>query len=141
MNIKIKYLRDIEKVSIIENGDWIDLRSGESRFIRKNTYEAIPLGVAMELPKGYSAILAPRSSLFSKYGVICANSFGIIDNSYNGDRDEWHFLVYATRDTYIEKNARICQFRIIKQQPDIELTEVISLGNKNRGGIGSTGDK
>ena len=141
MVIKIKYLRDIDKVNIIKNGDWIDLRCAEATYIRKNEYKAIPLGVAMEIPEGYTAIVAPRSSLFSKYGIICANSFGVIDNSYSGDSDEWHFLAYSTRYTYIEKGARICQFRLIKQHPEIEFLEVETLGNENRGGLGSTGDK
>jgi dUTP pyrophosphatase len=92
----------------------------------------------MELPEGYEAILAPRSSTH-KYGILCANSIGIIDESYKGDNDEWHFPAYAVRDTYITKNTRIAQFRIIKHQPEITLVEVDTLGNENRGGIGSTG--
>lgn len=99
----------------------------------------IPLGVAMELPHGYEALVAPRSSTFRKYGVILANSLGVIDESYKGDNDEWHFLAYAVRDTVIHKNERICQFRIIKHQPLILLKEVDHLGNEDRGGIGSTG--
>ena len=43
------------------------------------------------------------------------------------------------RDTHIPKNERICQFRIVKHQPEIELIEVEELGNQDRGGIGSTG--
>lgn len=68
-----------------------------------------------------------------------ANSIGIIDESYKGDNDEWNFLAYAMRDTEIKKNERICQFRIIGHQPEIEIKEVDALGNENRGGIGSTG--
>lgn len=99
----------------------------------------IPLGVAMELPHGYEALVAPRSSTFKKYGLILANSIGIIDESYKGDNDEWNFLALAVRDTKIHKNERICQFRIIQHQPLIHLEEVETLGNADRGGIGSTG--
>lgn len=137
--IKIKYLRDIEKIKGIAVGDWIDLRAAEDVTMRADEYKMIPLGVAMELPAGYEALVAPRSSTFKKYGVLLANSIGIIDESYKGDNDEWNFLAYAVRDTVIPKNERICQFRIIKHQPTIKLVEVETLGNADRGGIGSTG--
>ena len=100
---------------------------------------AIPLGIAMELPSGYEAWIVPRSSTYKNYGVLLANGIGIIDETYNGDHDEWHFLAYATRDTYIPKNDRICQFRIMRHQPIICFNEVETLGNPDRGGIGSTG--
>lgn len=137
--IKIKYLRDIMKIERFNTGDWVDLRSAVDVTMKAGEFRMIPLGVAMELPHGYEALVAPRSSTFRKYGVILANSIGIIDESYKGDNDEWNFLAYAVRDTIIRKNERICQFRIIEHQPFIQLTEVTSLGNADRGGIGSTG--
>jgi dUTP pyrophosphatase len=51
----------------------------------------------------------------------------------------WRMPVYAVRDTVIHVNDRICQFRIFENQPKITFDEVESLGNKNRGGFGSTG--
>ena len=137
--IKIKYLKDIQKIERFNVGDWIDLRASENVTMKAGEYRMIPLGVAMELPKGYEALVAPRSSTFRKYGILLANSIGIIDESYKGDNDEWNFLAYAVRDTKIRKNERICQFRIIQHQPLIHLQEVDSLGNADRGGIGSTG--
>ena len=137
--IKIKYLRDIEKIKPIACGDWIDLRAAEATVMKAGEYKLIPLGVAMELPKGYEALVAPRSSTFNKYGILLTNSIGVIDESYKGDGDEWNFLAYAVRDTVIPKNERICQFRIIKHQPTVIFDEVETLGNADRGGIGSTG--
>lgn len=137
--IRIKYLTDIDKIEKISVGDWIDLRCAEDTEILAGEYKMIPLGVAMELPKGYEAIVLPRSSTFKKYGILLANSMGVIDNSYCGDNDEWKFLAFADRQTFIPKNERICQFRIIKNQPEIEFEEVETLGNADRGGIGSTG--
>ena len=137
--IKIKYFNDVQEIEALEVGDWIDLRSAESVDIKAGEYKLIRLGVAMELPEGYEALVAPRSSTFKNYGILLANSLGIIDESYKGDNDEWKFLAYATRDTHVEKNGRICQFRIIEHQPKIKLTKVESLGNADRGGIGSTG--
>lgn len=137
--IKIKYLRDIKKIERFNVGDWIDLRAAVDVTMKAGEYRMIPLGVAMELPHGYEALVAPRSSTFKKYGLMLANSVGIIDETYKGDNDEWHFLAFAMRDTVIHKNERICQFRIIEHQPLIHLEEVERLGNTDRGGIGSTG--
>lgn len=137
--IKVKYLRDIEKIKPIEVGDWIDLRASINISLRAGEWAYIPLGVAIELPKGYEAIVVPRSSTFKNYGVLQANSIGVIDETYCGDNDEWHFPVFATHNTLIEKNTRICQFRIIKHQPHVDIVEVETLGNEDRGGLGSTG--
>lgn len=137
--IKVKYIRSILPLEIFESGDWIDLRCGETISMRKGEYRLIPLGIAMELPDGYEAEVAPRSSTFGRYGILMVNSIGVIDESYNGDGDEWRFPALAMRDTTIEKNSRIAQFRIRRHQPAIVLVSVENLGNDDRGGIGSTG--
>ena len=138
--IKIKYFdQEIEKISKIDKGDWIDLRSAENVAIKKGEYHLIRLGVGMILPEGYEAHIVSRSSTPSKFGIMSANSVGIIDNSYSGDADEWMFPAVALRDTVIMKNDRICQFRIVKNQPEIVFNEVDHLGENSRGGIGSTG--
>ena len=139
MRIKVKYFTDIEPLQKIAVGDYIDLRAAEDIHMEKGQYKAIPLGVAMELPKGYEAIVVPRSSTFKHYGLLMTNSIGVIDNSYSGDNDQWHFPAYAVHDTYIKKGERICQFRIIENQPEIEFETVEHLGGKSRGGFGSTG--
>ena len=138
--IKIKYLRDVQKIEEISGGDWLDLRAAEEVTMKAGEFKMSPLGVAMELPKGYEAWVVSRSSTFKKYGVILVNSIGIIDEDYKGDNDEWNFLAYAMRDTVIPKNTRICQFRIIQHQPKLCRIEVETLGNPDRGGIGSTGE-
>ena len=138
-NIKVKMLADIEPPAAIEQGDWIDLRAAETILIVKGEFKYIPLGVAMQLPEGYEAIVTPRSSLFKRRGIIMTNSIGIMDEFYCGDNDEWEFPAYATRETIIPKGERICQFRIVKHQPEIEFEIVDTLGNPDRGGYGSTG--
>ncbi len=137
--IKVKYMRGVRKIERFNVGDWIDLRAAEDVSLKAGEFKLIPLGVAMELPQGYEALVAPRSSTFKKMHILLANSIGIIDESYKGDNDEWHFPAYAAKDTFIHKNERICQFRIIQHQPFIHLIEVEHLGNADRGGIGSTG--
>lgn len=114
----------------------------------------IPLGVCMELPKGYEAIVIPRSSTFKKYGLIQTNSVGLIDNSYNSEKDEWKFPGLATKDTIIPKGTRIAQFRIQLSQKatmwqklkwlmssSVKLVQVEHLDNKPRGGFGEGTDK
>ena len=137
--IKIKYFADIQKIEKITQGDWIDLRAAADVTLKKDEMSIIPLGVGMILPEGYEAIVAPRSSTPKKFGIICANSMGIIDNSYSGNTDEWKFPAIAICGTTIEKGDRICQFRIIKNQPPIIFEEVDHLNEKSRGGFGSTG--
>lgn len=139
--IRIKYFTDkIDKLEYIEGkSDWIDLRASETVELKAGEFKLIPLGVAMELPKGYEAHVVPRSSTFKNYGILQTNSYGIIDCTYCGDEDMWRMPVYATRDTVIKQNDRICQFRIFENMPTIQFDETASLDNENRGGFGSTG--
>lgn len=139
--IRIKYFTDkIEKLRLIDGkSDWIDLRAAKDMELKKDEFKLIPLGVAMQLPEGYEAHVVPRSSTYKNFGIIQTNSMGIIDESYCGDNDQWYFPAYALRDTKICVNDRICQFRIERKQPEIQFDEVESLGNEDRGGIGSTG--
>ena len=171
MKLKIKYkmLDDIQEPLLSSNGDWIDLRASTTVEMagpialksKKNSERKVviphfllPLGIAMELPKGFEAIVDPRSSIFLKYHCILANSQGVIDNSYNGDGDEWKAHLIALDDTVIKKGERIVQFRIQPSQratmwqklkwlfsSGIELVYVDKLGNPDRGGHGSTGVK
>lgn len=137
--IKFKQLRNVYPFGVMKEGDWIDLRAAEEVKMCAGEYRAIPLGVAMELPRGYEAIMAPRSSTFKNYGILMPNSIGVIDESFKGEKDEWHCLAYATRNTVIHEGDRICQFRIIKHQPKVCLHLVKHLKSRSRGGIGSTG--
>lgn len=139
--IRIKYLSSqIDKLCYIDGkSDWIDLRAAERVELTAGEFRLIPLGVAMQLPKGYEAHILPRSSTFKNFGVIQTNHCGVVDESYCGSGDQWFFPAYALRDTVIEVNDRICQFRIFEHQPAIEFEETEDLGNADRGGIGSTG--
>lgn len=142
MKIQIKYFdKEIDKIQRVDKGDWIDLRAAETVELKAGEYKLIPLGIGMILPDGYEANIVPRSSTFNHYGVLQTNAFGVIDNSYSGDNDQWRFPAYATRDTIINKNDRICQFRINKKQPTFDFEEVEHLNETDRGGFGSTGTK
>ena len=139
--IKIKYLNDkIEKLTYIDGkSDWIDLRSAEDVDLKKGEFHLIPLGVAMEIPEGYEAHIVPRSSTYKNFGIIQSNHMGVVDHSYCGDNDQWFMAAIAMRDTHISFNDRICQFRIMENQPKIVFDEYEHLGNTDRGGFGTTG--
>lgn len=175
MKIKVKVLTEGCMPIIIKKGDWIDLYAAEtielkapqSGTLKEVTNEhgvvsrvrnveliptLIPLGVAMKLPKGFEALILPRSSTPGKFGIIEANSSAVIDNSYCGNGDEWRFCAASIRQTTILKGQRICQFRIQLSQKatfwqklrwlfssKIELVRVNELSNNNRGGFGTTG--
>lgn len=140
--IRVKYfvkgLEPLEKISV---GDWIDLRAGETVTLKKGDYYLIRLGVGMILPDGWEALVLPRSSTPHKFGIMVANSMGVIDNSYCGDADEWRFPAIAIRDTVIRKGDRIAQFRIMENQPKLVFQTVTALKANSRGGIGSTGKR
>ncbi len=139
--IKIRYLSDaIEPLRYIDGkSDWIDLRAAERVELKAGEFRLIRLGIAMELPRGYEAHVVPRSSTFKTWGLLQTNSMGVIDGSYCGDNDEWMVPVYATRDTVVEVGDRICQFRIMENQPKITFETVVHLDGADRGGFGTTG--
>ena len=140
MTIKVKYFDpELIRLEKIEKGNWIDLRAAETVEMKKGEFRLIPLGIAMHLPIGYEAHVVPRSSTFKNFKILQTNSFGVIDESYCGDNDQWFFPALAVEDTVIHKNDRICQFRIMDHQPQMDFEEVESLGMPDRGGHGSTG--
>jgi dUTP pyrophosphatase len=138
--IRIQYLNDqIERLRYIGGkSDWIDLRSAEDVSLKQGEFHLIPLGVAMKLPEGYEAHIVPRSSTYKNFGIIQTNHMGVIDESYCGPNDWWFMPVIAMRDTVIHFNDRICQFRLMRHQPEIHFEEGI-LSGEDRGGFGSTG--
>ena len=141
MEIKVHYLsEEIEELRYIDGkSDWIDLRSARNISLKKGEFCLIPLGIAVQLPAGYEAHIVPRSSTFKNFGIIQTNSMGIIDETYCGNGDQWHFPAYALRDTEIHVNDRICQFRIMEHQPALTFVKTERLAGQDRGGFGSTG--
>lgn len=175
IKIKVKRLNTLlDLPEVIDKGDFIDLRASESVVmhapqagtLKKHKvgdkevshrdvefdFKVIPLGIAMKLPKGLIAVPVPRSSTYKQYGIIQANSIGVIDGSYCGNNDEWKFPAIAFRDTIIPVGARICQFSIQLSQKatfwqklrwflssGVKIVEVESLDSTDRGGFGTTG--
>lgn len=138
--LKVRYHgSNMCKIEKIKQGDWVDLRTANTTEIKKGEFKLIPLGISVQLPRGYEAHIVPRSSTYKNYKVIQTNGIGIIDESYNGDDDQWMMPVYALEDTVIPFNERVCQFRVVKKMDEIEFVTVDKLNNSNRGGFGSTG--
>lgn len=139
-DIYIKYHDTLDyqqpRLEMTEFGDWCDLYVAEDIELYQGDYALISMGISMKLPEGYEAIIAPRSSTFSKYGIIQTNGIGIIDNSYSGNNDIWKMPVYATRYVKIPRGVRICQFRIQPRQPVLVFISTDSLGDEDRGGFG-----
>ena len=150
MKIRVKYFEGSIKLKKVEKGNWIDVYANKEIFVEVNERAMVPLGFALELPKGWEGHLAPRSSTFKTWGIIQTNSVGVVDDTYIGDNDQWHMPVYCLQEkdeyegkkgTWIRKGDKIGQFRIMEVMPSIEFEEVESFGNKERGGFGSTGTK
>lgn len=141
LEIKVKYFTNVEPIKYIQGtkSDWYDLRSAEDVELKAGEFRLIKLGVGMILPKGYEAHIVPRSSTFKNFGIIQANSVGIVDESYSGENDQWMFPAIALRDTVIHKNDRICQFRIFEHQPEHTMITVEHLNSIDRGGFGTSG--
>ena len=138
MQMKIKYSVGMEPIMQAHFGEWYDLRAAADVDFKAGELVFIPLGICVELPARYEAIVRPRSSTSRRYGLVFADS-GVIDNAYCGDNDEWGSAWYAVRSGHVDKNARIAQFRIQNIQPHCDIIITSSLGNSDRGGYGSTG--
>lgn len=177
MKIKIKEITSGCMPEILKVGDCIDLMTSEEYILKCPSikkynkykgnnkviekvgevsfqYALLDLGVVIELPKGFEAILLPRSSTFRKWGIIQTNSIGEIDQTFCGPNDIWKMPILATRNVTIPKGTPIAQFKIQLSQkatiwqklrwlfsPKIELVKVDELHNEDRGGLGTGSDK
>ena len=70
--IKVKYFQeDMEELCYVAGkSDWIDLRAAQEVSLKAGEFRLIPLGVAIALPQGYEAHIAPRSST-SRITAFC----------------------------------------------------------------------
>ena len=157
-DIPIRYLDGAKELVINPKGNCIDVYAYEDMFIPYMGYAMINLGFAMQLPEGKIAKLYPRSSTFKTWGLIQTNHTGIIDESYCGNDDIWHLPVQCTMPkqvenvkinghkvtvagTWVKKDDKIAQFEIVDAMEMPTFKKVEDLGNYNRGGFGSTGEK
>lgn len=138
MAVPIEIFYHEEMPALVKHGNWIDLYAAKDYEYKAGESFLIDLGVTIIFPPGFEAWLVPRSSTFKHYGIIQTNGIGIIDQDYCGPEDVWKMPVYALRDGRIKKHTRIAQFRVIPSMcVDVSTTQ--TLGEKSRGGFGSTG--
>jgi len=100
----------------------------------------IPTGLILDIPKGYSVRIHPRSGLAIKHGIIISNCEGVIDSDYV---DELMILItnQGHNDFTIKHGDRIAQGELVKSL-DYKIIECYNAPGKktNRnGGLGSTG--
>ena len=163
LNFNIKYLDETVPPLETFDGNWVDLRAIEVKVIRANgevethkssefetvTYDKddvlfVNFGFAMDMKdvvtgEEYVANIFPRSSLFKNFKLFLTNHVGCIDHSYKGDNDYWRGMFLAMGSGELHKGDRLAQFEVKKPQPKLVLHSVDSLGNKSRGGYGSSG--
>ncbi|MGD1091137.1 MAG: dUTP diphosphatase [Bryobacteraceae bacterium] len=113
-----------------------DLRALERIVLRPGTAEAVPTGIAIELPPGYEAQVRPRSGLGLKHSITV--NFGTIDPGYRGEIRVIMFNL-GLAEYAIEKGDRIAQL-IVSRYEAVEWDES-ELGDSVRGadGFGSSG--
>jgi len=141
LKLKVLYHTDNPELEQTTIGNWIDLRSAIDVELKQFEFKIIPLGISIQLPKGFEAEIKPRSSTYKNFGIIQTNSVGCVDETYAGNNDVWGMPALAMRDTKINKGDRICQFRINRVMPKLDIEKVETLENEDRGGFGSTGVK
>lgn len=143
-------------IVINDNGDMFDLIACEDCKVTPGKPFLISLGLSMELPKGLYARIYDRSSTLKKFKVSLGHSVGIIDNSYNSDKDIWRYSAVTLKTGHgsystIKAGDRICQFEICLSQratvwqklkwlftSGYKFKYVDHLNNEERGGFGST---
>jgi len=101
----------------------------------------VSLNVATEIPEDMVGLVFQRSSTYRKWGLKLTDGVAVIDASYRGDGDIWgaEFKNESNRTIILNSGDKICQ-AVFLELPFIVLEEVECLGNKDRGGFGTSFD-
>ncbi len=122
-----------------EGAAGFDLALIEETAIPAKTAVLARTGLGFGTPDGHALMIFPRSSLFKKYGLMLANSVGVLDQDYAGPQDELLLHLYNTSDAPVTLKAgdRVAQgvFMPITRAE----WEEAEADSANRGGFGSTG--
>lgn len=118
-----------------------DLYARIDQTIQPKSVVLVPLNIALQLPSGYFALMAARSSLHKK-GLMMANGIGVGDSDFSGDGDEYRAALFNFSDqpVTVEKGERLVQMIILQRDP-VEFSEKKHFNQTDRGGFGSTGTK
>ena len=101
----------------------------------------VSLNVATEIPEDMVGLVFQRSSTYRKWGLKLTNNVGVIDALYRGDSDIWgaEFKNESDETITLKPGDKICQ-AVFLELPFVVLEEVDHLGNKDRGGFGTSFD-
>ena len=139
---KVKGFEDLPTPRYMTSGSaGMDLYAAisEEIIIKPLERKKIPVGICIELPKGYEAQVRPRSGLAANYGITLLNSPGTIDWDYRGEISII-MINFGSENFTIKKGDRVAQMVINKvETPIIELVEEIESTQRGIGGFGSTG--
>ncbi len=116
----------------------MDLRAVAAAVLSPGVPQAVPTGIAIELPPGYEAQVRPRSGLALKHAIGIPNSPATIDPGYRGEIRV--ILINLGKSDYkIEKGDRIAQLIIARYEP-VEWEEGdLNESARGAGGFGSSG--
>ncbi|TAK03953.1 dUTP diphosphatase [Patescibacteria group bacterium] len=117
-----------------------DLSPVEDAAFAPGETKLVGTGLVFCFPPGHVLVVAPRSSLFRKKGLVQPHSIGIVDQDYCGPDDEVKMLLKNDSDVpvTIARGERVCQglfFPVVHAA----FEEVSSMDAPTRGGYGSTG--
>lgn len=115
----------------------LDCYSTEDCTLTPGEVRNIPLGIKLELPKGYVALVLPKSGLGSRIGLDALP--GLIDTEYRGQV----FMIannISEKPIEIKRGQKVCQMMILKiPQMQIEYGKVDENTIRGANGFGSTG--
>ncbi len=104
----------------------------------------VPAGFAMHIADpGLMAVIAPRSGMGHKRGLVLGNAIGVIDADYTGQVmvSAWNRNPAGSAPLRIEPGERIAQMMFVPiVRANFELVESFSVASRRgAGGFGSTG--
>lgn len=141
--LRVKILDDgIEAPNYAHEGDaGLDLRSTVTIELAPNQRLLVPLGVAVEIPKGHVGLLFPRSGNAIKYGLSFANCVGVVDSGYRGEVCA-ELINWGDEPHTIERGERVAQLVIVPFAAQVlEVSDDLSDSDRGSGGFGSSGAK
>ena len=140
MNVRIKTIGDTAIPKYQTPGAvGFDFSARETTVIPARSIGLVPTGCVIEVPPGYMLHVGARSSTPKKKGLLVPHGFGVIDQDYCGDGDEilLQFYNFTDKDVTVEKGERVGQ-GVFVRVGIVQFEQVQSMGNKDRGGFGST---
>ncbi|MBI2098994.1 dUTP diphosphatase [Candidatus Uhrbacteria bacterium] len=142
MSIKIKRVDNSLPLPRYESEGAVafDLLAREDALVPGGEIALVPVNVIVQTPPGYMLILASRSSLPLKKGLVVPNGIGIVDQDYCGPDDELKIQILNIKSApaQISRGERIAQGIFVKMER-ADWQEVPEMQSKSRGGFGSTG--